>query len=177
MNRSRWRWVMSLLYNPTRTWRSSPAHRSARSESCRCSAPAAWAKCTSPGHPARPRHRAESSARRVRRGCRAAAPIRARSQVARGAEPSQHRSDLRHRPDRGGPRTGDRDGIRRRTMARYDHGADAGRRTVADRAADRGRARGGARQRHHPPRPEAREHQDQGRRHREGAGFRTGESV
>ena len=48
---------------------------------------------------------------------------------------------------------------------------------IADRAADRRRARGGARARHHPSRSEARQHQGRRRRRGEGARLRPGQGA
>ena len=53
--------------------------------------------------------------------------------------------------------------------------ADSRQRSAGDRAADCRRARGGAREGHRPPRPEAGQHQDHAGRHREGARLRPGE--
>ena len=95
----------------------------------------------------------------------------ARGADARGAQPSQHRRDLRHR------------GAGRRALVMElvegedlvgDHRAraDAARRRAADREADRRGARGRARARHRPPRSQARQHQGPRRRHGEGARLR-----
>ena len=54
-------------------------------------------------------------------------------------------------------------------------GADPGRRSAADREADRRGARSRARAGHHPSRPEAREHQGAAGRHGEGARLRSGQ--
>ena len=56
-------------------------------------------------------------------------------------------------------------------------GRAAGRRAAADPPADCRGARGGARQRHHPPRLEARQHQAPRRWHGQGARLRSGEGV
>ena len=53
-----------------------------------------------------------------------------------------------------------------------ERGDPAGR-GAADRQADRRGARSGTRAGHHPSRSQARQHQDQGRRHRQGAGLRS----
>ena len=55
-------------------------------------------------------------------------------------------------------------------------GAPTGGHRARLRGADRGRARGGARERHHPSRHQAGEHRDHARRPRESARFRTGET-
>ena len=48
---------------------------------------------------------------------------------------------------------------------------------IAHRPPDRGRIGGGARKGHRSSRPETRQHQDQARRHGEGAGFRVGKAA
>ena len=58
---------------------------------------------------------------------------------------------------------------------RIARGADPARRGAADRQADRRGARSRARAGHHPPRPEARQHQGAARRHGEGARLRAGQ--
>ena len=54
---------------------------------------------------------------------------------------------------------------------------DSARRGAAHREADRRGARSGARARHRPSRPEARQHQAAARRSREGAGLRAGQGA
>ena len=70
-----------------------------------------------------------------------------------------------------------RDGARRRRgpVAADRTRADPDRRGAADRQADRGSARSGARAGDYPSRSQAREHQSATRRHGEGAGLRTRE--
>ena len=117
---------------------------------------------------------------RVRRRPRAARPLHARSADAGLAQSSPHRADLRARRTVGRASQRARDGAGR--------GPDAGgRHRAADRlpldealpiaTADRRGARGGARAGHHPPRPQARQHQGHGRRHGEGAGLRAGQGT
>ena len=99
------------------------------------------------------------------------------AEVARVAEPSEHRGDLR--PGRSGGITAlvmelvEGDDLSQTHRAR----SDSDRRGAADREADRRGARSRARARDHPSRSEAREHQGAPRRHREGAGLRLGESA
>ena len=131
----------------------------------RCSAPAAWARCIA-------RATRGSAATSRSRCCRARfttdperlARFEREARAAGGAQSSAHRRDLRRR---GGRR-------RRRPRAGAGRGRDAGRaararaaaarRGARDRPPDRRRARGRARAGHHPPRSEAREHQDHARR-------------
>ena len=73
------------------------------------------------------------------------------------------------RAPRAGPGTG-----RRRDVGRSDRARPAGEPGgVPLGRADRRRARRGAREGHHPPRPEARQHQDHARRRRQGARLRA----
>ena len=98
---------------------------SAPTRSLRPSAPAAWAK--SIAH-ATPSWIAKSRSRfcpRLRAGPRAPRALRARSQGAGLAQPSQHRADLRHRRSRAGDGTGrgcrrskDRSRLRPRSITR-----------------------------------------------------------
>ena len=100
---------------------------------------------------------------RVLRKQREGRALRARSEAARGAEPSERRGHLfirrnprffrRLRPPH--PRHGA--GRGRDAAPRVSGGAASGEEAPRDRRADRGRPREGARGRHRPPRPEARE--------------------
>ena len=97
--------------------------------------------------------------------------VRARGARGSGAESSQC---LHH--SRCGPQLpGDGTGGGADTSGPDEGRPDSAGRGAAHRAADRGRAGGGPRERHRSSRPEARQHQNQARRHGEGAGFRTGQ--
>ena len=130
-----------------------------------------------PGHEAGPRRRHQGRGRRLPFGPRAARALRTRGSGAGDAEPPAHRRDLRIGGERRRPRP----------RARARRGSDARRApgvgTVADSrgthvgTTDRGRARSRARQGHHPPRSQSREHQDHARRHRQVARLRTGQGV
>ena len=114
----------------------------------------------------------------VRARSRSAGAIRARSAAARVAEPSQHRRDLRRRGDRRTWSPLVLELVEGETLAaRLKRPGPRPRssRRAAHRAADRRRARRRPRARHRPSRSEAGQHHHHARRHREGAGFRTGE--
>ena len=113
---------------------------------------------------ARARRRDQDAAGGRRRRSRTTGPLRARSADAGGAQPPQHRHRLWLRagrcdalPDHGGGRGRDT----RRSHRARPHSSRAG---AAALHPDRRGSRGGARQGHHPPRPQAGQHQDRGRR-------------
>ena len=127
---------------------------------------------------ARTRRRAESPARALRRRSRPPRALRARGAALASLNHPQHRA--RSTASR-------RAAACTRSCMELVDGADAGRsdraradparRGAADRAADCRGARGRARARHHPSRPEAGQHQGAARRHREGARLRPGQGA
>ena len=132
-------------------------------------------------HAAQARRRAQGPARRrsppIPSAWRASS---AKAQMLAVAQPSAHRarstaSRTRGRPARRGARHGARRG--RGSAERLARGAAAARRGARRSRADRRRARGRARAGHRPSRSQARQHQGAARRHRQGAGLRTGEGA
>ena len=131
-------------------------------------------------HEARTRRRDQDAAARVHGGSRPAGALRARGARARLAQSSEHRDDLRPRGAATAVRALVLELVEGETLAeRIARGraSPSDRRGAGDRAADRRRARGGAREGHRPPRSEARQHQDHARRRGEGARLRAGEGV
>ena len=107
---------------------------------------------------------------------RAAGAVHARSEDAGRAESSAHRGDLRPRERVTACTALVMELVEGEDLSqRIARGRDPDRRGAADREADRRGARSRARAGHHPPRPEARQHQGARRRHREGARLRAGE--
>ena len=136
---------------------------------------------------ARARRRDQDPAARLHERSGSARALRARGADARRAQPSatSARSTVSKRPKASASWCSNSSRARRsrrrlagprRRSAPTHAGLLGCVEALDDRAADRRRARSRAREGHHPPRPEAREHQDHAGRRRQGARLRPGES-